>query len=61
LKDRRGYVVNEYWFEAGHLVYVGSDGNLQVIPLDDLDLQMTAQLNWERGVPFVLRPKATEP
>lgn len=61
LKDGKGYVVTKYWIEAGQLLYVGSDGTLQVLPLDELDLQMTAQLNWERGVPFVLRPKASEP
>ena len=61
LKDGQGHVVTTYWIEAGQLVYVGSDGTRQALPLDDLDLQLTVQLNRERGVPFVLRPRATEP
>ncbi len=61
LKDGQGYVVTNYWIEAGRLVYVGSQGTRQALPPDDLDFQMTVRLNWERGVPFVLRPKTTEP
>ena len=61
LKDGRGYVVTNYWIEAGQLVYVASDGTRQALPPDELDFQMTVRLNWERGVPFVLRPKTTEP
>jgi hypothetical protein len=61
LKDGQGYVVTNYWIEASHIVYVGSDGTLKVLPFDELDFQMTVRLNWERGVPFVLRSKATEP
>ncbi len=61
LKDGQGYVVTNYWIEAGQLVYVGSDGTRQALPPDELDYPMTVRLNWERGVPFVLRPKATEP
>jgi len=61
LKDGQGYVVTNYWIEAGQLVYVGSQGARQAFPLDELDFQMTVRLNRERGVPFVLRPKATEP
>jgi hypothetical protein len=61
LKDGRGYVVTDYWVEGGQLVYVGSDGTQQLLPLDELDFQMTAKLNRERGVPVVLRSKATGP
>lgn len=61
LKDGQGYVVTNYWIEAGQLVYVGSDGTRHVLPPDELDFPMTVRLNWERGVPFVLRSKATEP
>jgi hypothetical protein len=61
LKHGQGQVATTYWIEAGHLVYVRSDGTRQALPLDDLDLQLTVQLNRERGVPFVLSPGATEP
>ncbi len=61
LKDGRAFVVPDYWVEAGQLLYPGSDGTPQVLSFDDLDLQMTVQLNSERDVPFVLRSKVTEP
>ena len=61
LKDGRAYLVTKYWIEGGQLTYVGSDGTQQVLLLDELDFQMTAKLNRERGVPFVLRSKSAEP
>jgi hypothetical protein len=60
-KDGRGYLVTKYWMEGGQLTYVGSDGAQQVLMLDELDFQMTAKLNRERGVPFVIRSKPAEP
>ena len=60
LKDGQGYVATNYWIDASRLVYVGSDGSRRTLPLNDLDLQLTVQLNRERGVPFVLRAKSTE-
>ncbi len=61
LKDGQGYVATNYWIDASRLAYVGSDGSRRTLPLNDLDLQLTIQLNGERGVPFVLRAKSTEP
>lgn len=61
LKDGRGYVVANYWVEGEQLVYVVSNGTQQVLPLDELDFQMTSKLNRERGVTFTLRSKATGP
>jgi len=61
LKDGRAYLVTKYWIEGGQLTYVGSDGTQQVLLLDELDFQMTAKLNRERGVPFVIRSKSAEP
>jgi hypothetical protein len=60
LKDGRGYVTTNYWVEGSQLVYVGSDGAQQVLPIEDLDFQMTAKLNRERGLTFTLRSKPTE-
>jgi hypothetical protein len=61
LKDGRGYVTSNYWIEEGQLVFVGSDGKQQVLPLEELDFQMTTKLNRERGVVFTLRSKAPAP
>ncbi len=61
LKDGRVYVVTNYWIEGGQLVYVLGDGTQQAITLDDLDFQMSAKFNRERGVTFALRSKVTEP
>ena len=61
LKDGRAYVATNYWIEGGQLVSVLADGTQQVITLDELDFQMTAKLNRERGVTFALRSKVTEP
>jgi hypothetical protein len=61
LKDGRGYVTTNYWIEGGQLIYVGSDGTQQVLRLEELDFQMTAKLNRERGVVFTIRSKATGP
>jgi hypothetical protein len=60
-KDGRGYLVTKYWMEGGQLTYVGSNGAQEVLMLDELDFQMTAKLNRERGVPFVIRSKPAEP
>jgi hypothetical protein len=60
-KDGRGYLVTNYWFDAGELAYVASDGTRQTMPPEELDFEMTAKLNRERGVPFVIRSKTTEP
>ena len=61
LKDGRGYLATNYWIEGGQLAYVVSDGAQQVLSLDELDFQMTAKLNRERGVTFTLRSKSTGP
>ena len=61
LKDGRGYVTTNYWIEGGQLIYVGSDGTQQVLPLEELDFPMTTKLNRERGVVFTIRSKATGP
>jgi hypothetical protein len=61
LKDGQGYVATNYWIDASRLAYVGSDGSRRTLPLNDLDLQLTVQLNRERGVPFVLRANSTRP
>lgn len=55
LRGGRTYLVTDYWVDNGNLEYTTSAGAPQVLPLEDLDFPMTAQLNAERGVPFVLK------
>lgn len=55
LKDGIGYAVTEYWVEAATLRYITSDGSRRMLPLSELDLDMTVRLNRERGVSFFLR------
>jgi len=61
LKDGQAYVVTNYWIDANHVVYVASDGSPRLLALEELDFQSTVRFNRERGVPFVLRSKYTEP
>lgn len=61
LKNGNAHLATNHWLEADHVVYIDNDGTPQVIPIDDVDLPMSAQINGERGVPFVLRSKTTEP
>ena len=56
-KDHSIYGVTDYWLEAGQLHYVTSYGARNAVTLDQLDLEMTAQLNRERNVEFTLRPE----
>jgi quercetin dioxygenase-like cupin family protein len=56
-KDNSISAVTDYWLEEGQLHYTTSYGGEAAVPLDRIDLEMTAQLNWERGTNFVLRPK----
>lgn len=56
LKDGRGRVVTDYWFEDGQRIrYVALDGNSGQMPIESLDLGTTVKLNRERGVAFVVR------
>jgi hypothetical protein len=55
LKEGIGYAVTEYWVEAATLRYITSDGSRRMLPLSELDLDMTVRLNRERGVTFFLR------
>jgi len=61
LKDGRGRVVSDYWFEDGQRIrYVALDGNSGAVPIESLDLGNTVKLNRERGVTFVVHTKDTE-
>ena len=55
LKDGSVYVVNDYWYADGRLVYTTSNGQ-DTIDLDRLDIQKTLDVNAKRGMVFTLRP-----
>lgn len=56
-KDNSIWAVTDYWLEEGQLHYLASGVGETAVPLERIDLEMTARLNWERGTKFVLRPK----
>jgi quercetin dioxygenase-like cupin family protein len=56
-KDNSISAVTDYWLEDGQLHYKSFAGAESAVPLERVDLDMTAYLNWQRGAKFVLRPK----
>jgi len=57
LSDGSMYGLLDYWVEDGELHYTTTYGGQNSIGLDRIDLAKTVQLNADRGVQFVLRPK----
>jgi len=57
LKDGSMYGLTDYWLEEGRLHYITSYGGKNSVPLEQIDFDKTVQLNSERSVEFVLRPK----
>lgn len=55
LEDETILPVADYWLEEGLVFYVTATGRQGSVPLRALDWEMTARLNAERGVEFVLR------
>jgi hypothetical protein len=49
------YLVADYWVDRANLDFTTGTGNVQSLPMDELDMPITTQLNAERGVPFVLK------
>jgi len=61
LKDGRGRIVTDYWFEYGERIrFVSPDGTTGLLPIGVLDLGTTVKLNRERGVDFVIHGKDVE-
>jgi len=61
LKDGRGRLVTDYWFESGERIrFVSIDGTIGVLPIAALDLGKTVKLNRERGVDFVVHAKEVD-
>jgi hypothetical protein len=57
LRDGSMYGLVDYWVEAGELHYKTTYGGQDSIGLERIDLQKTVQLNGERGIQFVMRPR----
>lgn len=57
LRDGSMYGLVDYWVEDGQLHYTTTYGGQDSLGLDRIDLEKTVQLNAERGIQFVLRPK----
>lgn len=56
LRDGESFLVKDYWFEDGRRIhYYAYDGSEGVLPIQQLDLGKTAQLNRQHGVEFVIR------
>jgi hypothetical protein len=55
LKDGAVYVVNDYWYADGKLVYSTASGQ-DSVDLARIDLQKTLDVNAQRGLVFTLRP-----
>jgi hypothetical protein len=55
LRGGRVYLVADYWVDRANLDFTTGTGNVQSLPMDELDMPITTQLNAERGVPFVLK------
>ncbi len=56
-KDNSLSAVTDYRLEGGQLHYKSFSGAESAVPVERIDLDMTAYLNWQRGGKFVLRPK----
>jgi len=56
LKDGAVYMVSDYWFADGKLVYSTSNGQ-ESVDMDRIDMQKTLDVNAKRGLVFTLRPE----
>ncbi|HYL09210.1 MAG TPA: hypothetical protein VEU31_00610 [Candidatus Acidoferrales bacterium] len=59
LQTKQGEIFGlaDYWVDDGRLFYVTNYGANNSIPLDQIDLDKTVELNAKQGVEFVLRRK----
>lgn len=57
LKDGTDFGATSYWLQDNRLYYVTTYGIQSSIPIDQLDLQATVDINYKRGITFTLTPK----
>lgn len=60
LKDGTVFGVTSYWLSNDRLFYITTYKIQSSIPIDQLDLQKTVDMNWKRGVAFTLTPQAPQ-
>ena len=58
--DELVFGVTSYWLEDNQLCYVTTYNIKNCIPMSRVDLQKTVDMNYKRGVKFVLTPKPAE-
>ncbi|MFY9732008.1 MAG: hypothetical protein WAK24_15485, partial [Candidatus Acidiferrales bacterium] len=56
LKDGTVYAITDYWVADNKLHYITNYGGENSIPLDQLDMQRTVDVNAKRGINITLRP-----
>jgi hypothetical protein len=56
LNDGTVYAITDYWVADNKLHYVTNYGGENSIPLDQLDMQRTVDVNAKRGINITLRP-----
>ena len=61
LKGGEIHTSREHWLERDALHYVTRDGVHNRVAVDDVDMDLTAQVNRERGLPFVLEVREPAP
>ncbi|MGH9828285.1 MAG: hypothetical protein ACREDR_34100, partial [Blastocatellia bacterium] len=57
LKDGTVFGVTSYWLLNDRLYYITTYQIQSSIPIDQLDLQKTVDMNWKRGVAFTITPQ----
>lgn len=57
LKDGTVFGVTSYWLVDDRLFYITTYKIQSSIPMDQLDLQKTVDMNWKRGIAFTLTPQ----
>lgn len=60
LKDGTVFGVTSYWLVNDRLFYITTYKIQSSIPIDQLDLQKTVDMNWKRGIAFTLTPQAPD-
>ncbi|MHB8541928.1 MAG: hypothetical protein ACYDCD_13470 [Candidatus Acidiferrales bacterium] len=58
MKDGTVFGVTSYWLLNDRLYYITTYQIQSSIPMNQLDLQKTVDMNWKRGVAFTLTPQA---
>ena len=55
------YTSTEHWIESDALHYITRSGAHNLVSIEDVDLQLTARLNRERGLAFVIEVREALP